>query len=90
MTGPYQSGSYVLPVSGNYSLNCDTPAQVIEAFWAFRRTPDGRVIEDRDDMVLVYKEVDPTTWEDLDKTARFMTDELWAAAMSTKDHPHLI
>ena len=106
MKGPYEAGSYVLPLAdGNYSLNCETPAQVIEAFWLYKRTPDGKMIDvprevsgeyagdfvrDPQYMDFVYKEMDPTTWESVGDGIRLMTEELWAAAVSTRDHPHLL
>ena len=90
MTGPFESGSFVIPVGGKYSIAGEHPAQVIETFWMYRRTPDGRVIEDRSDMILAYKELDPHSWEAIGDGARAMTDEIWAAAISTKDHPEFI
>jgi hypothetical protein len=88
MQGEYRQGSFVIPtVDGNYVV---PPAQTIETFWAYKRTSDGTPIEDRSDMMLVYREVDPATWESVGGGAREMTPEIWAMALSTSDHPHFI
>ena len=88
MIGSYAPGSYVLPSKdGDYAC---PPAQVIEVFWVFKRTPDGKPIIDRNDMVMAYVELDPVTWERTGVDVRLMNDELWEAAISTADHPHFI
>ena len=86
MEDSFKSGSFVVPTEdGNYAC---PPAKVIQTFWAFKRRPDGSVIEDRKDMCLMFKWLDEVTWEETDPVAYDMTPELWAKIVDTSDHPH--
>jgi hypothetical protein len=87
-------GSYVLPNEKGEFPSCGPTAKVIETFWAYKKTSSGEVIANDYDMVLMYKFVDPATWNYIPfedgAVAKEVTATMAGQWVSTKYHPGFI